>query len=268
LEQEVAARTAALSEAMAQVEAALLLERHAQQQQQQFLATVSHELRTPLAVIDTAAQNLLLSAPQDTPTDARTRRRYEKILNASRRLALLLHDTLNEKRLTLLRHRAETQACAPGALLEDAARAAQAVSDEHRIEVDSSGLPQSWNCDPQLTMLALRTLADNAVKYTPAGSHIVLGGRQEQGALILEISDNGPGIDPDELAQVFEHGYRGRGSHTQAGTGQGLPLARQMMAWQGGTLTLNNLPPGGCRATLRLPLQAPVQESVTATVSA
>ncbi|MCP9759304.1 histidine kinase [Aquitalea sp. S1-19] len=268
LEQEVAARTAELREAMEQVEAALLLERHAQQQQQQFLATVSHELRTPLAVIDSAAQNLMLSGSQDSTSDMRTRRRYEKILNASRRLTLLLQDSLHEKRFELLRHRAAAQACNPKALLEDAARAAQAVSDEHSIRVDCKGLPAQWYCDQQLTMLVLRTLADNAVKYTPAGCRIVLGGRQEGNELVLEISDNGPGIDPDELAQVFEHGYRGRSSHAQAGTGQGLPLARQMLAWQGGTLTLDNLPAGGCRATLRLPAQIPAQASITHAVSA
>ncbi|RQW26608.1 histidine kinase [Rhodobacteraceae bacterium CH30] len=268
LEQEVAARTAELREAMEQVETALLLERHAQQQQQQFLATVSHELRTPLAVIDSAAQNLMLSEPQDSPSDIRTRRRYEKILNASRRLTLLLQDSLHEKRFALLHHRAAAQACVPKALLEDAVRAAQAVSDEHAIEVNCKGLPTQWYCDPQLTMLVLRTLADNAVKYTPAGCRIVLGGRQEGNELVLEISDNGPGIDPDELAHVFEHGYRGRSSRAQAGTGQGLPLARQMLAWQGGTLTLDNLPAGGCRATLRLPAQIPAQASITHAVSA
>ncbi len=265
LEQQVLARTHALHEAMEQVESALLLERHAQQQQQQFLATVSHELRTPLAVIDSAAQNLLLGGGEDNP---HSRKRYQKILNASQRLTLLLQDALSEKRFEL-RHRIERQPCAPIALLQDAARAAQAVSDEHTIELQGEDLPASWLCDTQLTMLVLRTLADNAVKYTPPGSRIVLGGQQQGSELVLEIRDNGPGIAPDELALVFGHGYRGRNNHEQAGSGQGLPLARQMMVWQGGTLTLDNLPQGGCRATIRLPAgDMPLQARATETVSA
>ncbi|NDV12960.1 sensor histidine kinase [Crenobacter caeni] len=269
LEQQVAERTGALKEAMEQVEGALLLERRAQQQQQQFLATVSHELRTPLAVIDSAAQNLLLGTGDAQAVGERTRQRYQKILAASQRLTLLLQDALSDTRFTLARKRIEAIECSPAALLEDAARAAAIVSDTHRIVVDASSLPASWVCDPALTTLALRTLADNAVKYTPAGSEIRLGGMLEGDTLLLCIRDNGPGIRPDELPRLFEHGFRGSESARHAGSGQGLPLARQMLAWQGGSLSVDNQEGGGCCACLRLPRRAAeAHPSTTETVSA
>lgn len=87
LEHRVEERTQELRKAMQQVSAALELEQRAQLEQREFLATVSHELRTPLTVIDTVAQNLELEA---VDADAQTRRRYEKILQATRRLAILL----------------------------------------------------------------------------------------------------------------------------------------------------------------------------------
>ncbi|TIC78473.1 sensor histidine kinase [Crenobacter intestini] len=269
LEQQVAERTEALKEAMEQVEGALLLERRAQQQQQQFLATVSHELRTPLAVIDSAAQNLLLGTGDAQAVGERTRQRYQKILAASQRLTLLLHDALSDTRFTLARQRVEAIECSPAALLEDAARSAAIVSDTHRIVVDTGKLPDIWVCDPALTTLALRTLTDNAVKYTPPGCEIRLGGQLEGDTLLLCIRDNGPGIRPDELPRLFEHGFRGSESARHAGSGQGLPLARQMLAWQGGSLSVDNQEGGGCRACLRLPRRtAEAQPSATETVSA
>ncbi len=266
LEREVAERTQTLKSAMEQVESALLLERRAQQQQQQFLATVSHELRTPLSVIDSAAQNLVLGTDMTSTADAQTRRRYQKILNASQRLTLLLQDALSEPRFDLQRSRFEPSACSPRALLEDAARSARIVSDDHLVRVDGAQLPDTCWCDPALTTLALRTLADNAVKYSPPGCEVILTGRMEGKILVLEVIDNGPGIPPDELPHVFDYGFRGKNADGHAGTGKGLALARQMLLWQGGTLDMETRLQGGCQATLRLPVLQH-QASSTSTVS-
>ncbi len=265
LEREVAERTQTLKSAMEQVESALLLERRAQQQQQ-FLATVSHELRTPLSVIDSAAQNLVLGTDKTSTADVQTRRRYQKILNASQRLTLLLQDALSEPRFDLQRSRFEPSACSPRALLEDAARSARIVSDDHLVRVDGAQLPDTCWCDPALTTLALRTLADNAVKYSPPGCEVILTGRMEGKILVLEVIDNGPGIPPDELPHVFDYGFRGKNADGHAGTGQGLALARQMLLWQGGTLDMETRLQGGYQATLRLPVLQH-QASSTSTVS-
>ena len=96
-----------------------------------------------------------------------------------------------------------------------------------------------------------------------------MGGQLEGDTLLLCIRDNGPGIRPDELPRLFEHGFRGSESARHAGSGQGLPLARQMLAWQGGSLSVENQEGGGCRACLRLPRGGILpQASTTETVSA
>lgn len=254
LERKVAQRTQALQEAMVEVEASLSLERRAQEEQRQFLATVSHELRTPLAVIDAAAQNLALD---DEHGDPLTMARYQKILRATQRLAMLLDDSLNEDCFELLRNSSHPQPCSPKSLLDDAAAAARLLSEGRRLEVDGSALPESFVCDPSLLRLVLRTLADNAVKYTPAGSQVTLRGKAVAGGVELEVQDDGPGIAPADLPRVFDRHYRGQNAARTPGTGLGLPLARRMVEMQGGTLTLDSAPGQGCRATIFLPSAQP-----------
>lgn len=253
LEAKVALRTQALREAMEQVEASLALERRAQDEQRQFLATVSHELRTPLAVIDATAQNLDVD---DAHLDPLTSARYQKILRATQRLTLLLNDSLHEDGFELLRRGLRIAPTELAALLRDAAAAASLLSDGHYFEVETQGLEHAFLCDASLLRLVLRTLADNAVKYTPRSTRIVLRGRQVLQGVELEVEDDGPGISASDLPHVFERFYRGQNVGQKPGTGLGLPLARRMVEMHGGSLTLDSSPRGGSRAKVFLPFQA------------
>jgi len=250
LEAKVASRTAELRNAVSQVEASLAAERRAQEEQRQFLATVSHELRTPVAVIDAAAQNLKLNPQQ---SDLRAQARYDKILRATGQLTGLLKGYLDESQFELLRNGSNSRPARLAPLLQDAAEAARLLSDRHPLTVDAAGLPDHFICDPDLTRLALRTLAENAAKYTPAGTPIVLRGQPADGGVTLEVIDHGPGIPADELPRVFERLFRGRGAAHTAGTGLGLPLARRMIEMQGGTLVIDSQPGTGCHCRIWLP---------------
>ncbi|MGZ2749358.1 sensor histidine kinase [Burkholderia stagnalis] len=250
LEAKVMLRTQALREAMEQVEASLATERRAQDEQRQFLATVSHELRSPLAVIDATAQNLNLD---DSHVDPLTSARYQKILRATQRLTLLLNDSLHEDGFELLRSNCKPVPTELTTLLEDAAAAAGPLSEGHRLEVEAKGLPGTFLCDGSLLRLVLRTLADNAVKYTPTGTRVVFRGRLMQDGVELEVEDEGPGIEPADLPHVFERFYRGRNVGPKPGTGLGLSLAQRIVEMQGGSLSLDSLPGRGCRARIFLP---------------
>jgi len=253
LETKVALRTQELREAMGQVEASLSLERRAQEEQRQFLATVSHELRTPLAVIDATAQNLDLDDPHADPL---TSARYQKILRATQRLTVLLNDSLHEDGFELLRHSSQAAPTDLGVLMNDAAAAASLLSEGHRLEVETQDLDEAFMCDASLLRLVLRTLADNAVKYTPQGTRIVLRGKRLTDGVELQVEDDGPGIGPADLPHVFERFYRGQNVASKPGTGLGLPLARRMIEMQGGNLHLDSTPGQGCRVTIFLPTNA------------
>nr|WP_250646533.1 sensor histidine kinase [Pseudomonas oligotrophica] len=250
LEAVVAERTRALEATVAQVQAALSLERHAREEQRHFLATVSHELRTPLAVIDATAQNLEIDHEDGDPAALE---RYRKILRATERMTRLISSSLDEQHFGLLRSVAQMRETATAPLLHDAASSARVLGETHVIRVEESRLPASLHCDPELLLLVLRTITDNAVKYTPAGTRVVLGGWADDEGVKLQVSDDGPGIAAEDLPRIFEPNYRGRSAGDKAGTGLGLSLAQRMMQMQGGSIAIASTPGAGCQVTLLLP---------------
>lgn len=266
LERQVAERTQALRAAMAESQDALEAERLAREEQRDFLATISHDLRTPVAVIDSIAQNLELEAEGRVDPN---RQRYARILQATQRLTGLLNEQLTEERFSLLRQGPRRTPCAPAELLEAAATAGRLLSGRHliRVEVDPASLPGIFLCDQELTGLALRSLVENAVKYTPPGSLVTLragpAGRRESDGLWLEVIDNGPGLGPEEVACLFDPYFRGANAQGQPGQGLGLPLGRRMIQTQGGTLTAKCAPDQGCRFRIWLPGPRPYPFTAT-----
>jgi signal transduction histidine kinase len=181
LENLVALRTGDLQQAMQQVEHALVMERVVQRRQHQFLETMSHEIRTPLAVIDAAAQNLERELNASRTVSAATLTRLEKIQQATLRLSSLFDDYAGDARFEGLAHGINLQWVALGPMLQDAADAGRMLTNGHVFQIDPATQSMQICCDPDLMRLVLRTLADNAVKYTPPGSRIIMGGDNGDG---------------------------------------------------------------------------------------
>lgn len=251
LAEQVEYRTRVLQDTMYQLHQALDAERHAQEEQRQFLATVSHELRTPLAVIDIVAQNLDID--ENHTSESERRLRYDKIQQATRRLSSLLDNYLDENRFSLPRRGPQRQPTNLSQLLEDAANSARVLADRHGLIVSAERLPTEFTCDTDLTRLALRNLADNAVKYTPPGTVVILSGDCIEGGILLTVTDQGTGLSATQLERIFIPGQRGQDTEKKAGWGMGLPLARRMIETQGGTLTATSNPGQGCTFQIWLP---------------
>jgi len=248
LEDKVAERTQALSSALTQVEKARAREQEVNREQRQFVATVSHELRTPLAVIDATVQNLLLLNAANL--DASARARLDKIQLAADRLATIVDEGLTPARLCVLDDAPKLMNASLHDLLADAALKTYMSYADHHIDVECAPDIVAY-CDPELLRLVLRTLADNAAKYTPPGTHVALRARVDDNGIDIEIADDGPGIAADELPHVFEKYFRGRGAASQPGTGLGLPLARYAVEAMGGTIAVTAAK--GTTFTIRLP---------------
>lgn len=240
--------------AVQQTSAALATERRIFAERQTFLASVTHELRTPLTVIDTIAQNLELEAGN---TEPETRQRYGQILEATARLSNLLTQYLDESQLAASRAVAGMSYCNPRHLLGAAIEAAQPLARGHRFHIEAEGLPERFLCHADTLNLALMTLTDNAVKYTPPGSAIVLRGgrlgRRASDDIWIEVCDQGPGLDDEECRLIFQPYYRGESASKQPGQGLGLLLARRVIEQQGGSLTVISRPGEGCIFRIRLP---------------
>jgi signal transduction histidine kinase len=114
--------------------------------------------------------------------------------------------------------------------------------------------------DAELIHMVIAHLIDNAVKYTPQGSPIVMGAHASERGVIIHVTDQGPGITRDEQSQIFEKFYRGsRGQHLK-GTGMGLAIAREIVRAHGEEIWVKSSPGKGSEFCFSLPI-APVESA-------
>lgn len=224
------------------------LERSAETQRQ-LVEEASHELRTPLAVLATNA-DVLLAHPEPT-LDV-----YREGLQRSRDVARRMQATIDEL-LVDARGRARTVTRAPvdlvavvGGVVADA----RVLAASQGVELAVSG-PPSARCslDEPTVRRAIANLVDNAVRYSPAGAEVDVAVRVADTTAAVVVTDQGPGIPPDEQGHIFERFWRGR-PDTQ-GSGLGLPIANQVALAHGGTLEVTSPTPTGRGTTFTLTLR-------------
>jgi signal transduction histidine kinase len=100
---------------------------------------------------------------------------------------------------------------------------------------------------------AMANLVDNAIKYTPRNGRVDLAAAREGDAVVIRVSDTGPGISPQDLPRIFDRLYRGDRSRATRGLGLGLSLVRAYVEAQGGTVTVHSLVGSGATFEIRLP---------------
>ena len=214
--------------------------------QQEFVADASHQLRTPLTGL-----RLQLEELQGSRLDDEGRAAAAAGLAEVDRLSAIIDELL-----VLSRAGEHEMPAEPIALAEAADRAQSrwqkaAGARGLRLERVSAGEGGVVLCAGSDLDRALDALVENAIVYSRWGSEVVIG----DGPGTIEVLDRGPGLGQDEQEAVFERFYRGSaGRRGPAGTGLGLPIARELAAGWGGAVTISNRVGGGARAVLELPL--------------
>jgi len=132
-------------------------------------------------------------------------------------------------------------------LFDDVAEAKGVV-----LRVEDAG-DLALRADRTRVLQALANLADNAVKYTPAGGGVVLAARPADAFVLLTVADSGVGIPPQDLPHVWERLFRGDRSRSERGLGLGLSLVKAIALAHGGSVAVDSSPGKGSRFTLRLP---------------
>jgi two-component system sensor histidine kinase KdpD len=202
------------------------------------LASVSHDLRSPLTAIKAAVGSLR------TPGLAWTEEDREQLLSLiesqTDRLTATVTDLLDMSRIEGGAVQPDIEPVQVAPLLEEAAVPARTAG--RPVEIDAPA--DLWlRADYGLLLQALRNLVENAVKY--ASGAIRLRGREDGRLAFLEVSDEGPGIDPADLPHVFERFYRGtRTREKPQGTGLGLSIVRAMVELCGGRVSVASSPAG------------------------
>ena len=150
-----------------------------------------------------------------------------------------------------------------GAVLRDAVETVQPEAEDREVHLDveaATDLPPLYGDPGRLTQV-MWNLLSNALKYSPPGSPVVVRMRRGDGAVILQVSDSGPGIPAEALPHVFEPFWKGEGNEQRgSGLGLGLSIARRLAALHGGHLTAESR--NGQGTTFCLFIPAPVPEGV------
>jgi signal transduction histidine kinase len=220
-----------------------------------FLADASHELRTPVAALHATAERLLRDQPARPARDAIE----AQLARDSRRLGRLVDDLLNLARLDAreTQHRETVDLCE----LARTAVTAAAHASPARVELVTAAGPVLASGDPDALLRAIRNLLDNALAVADT---VVLEATQTAHGPAISVSDNGPGIPPQERDRIFEPFVRLPAS-PGGGIGLGLAIVQRTIASHGGTVTCEPSPSGGARFTLRLPLVGEERTTADAT---
>ena len=218
--------------------------------QTDFISDVSHEFKTPINAIEGYASLL-----EGEPSPEEQRAYVEKILFNTRRLSALTGNILLLSKLSnqsilpqKTQFRLDEQIRQAIVALEQKWSEKELGFEVELAETPFFGyeslLPHVWT-----------NLIGNAVKFSPKGGEIRIKMMRTEGAVVFTIEDDGPGIVPGDEEHIFTKFYQSESSHGMEGNGLGLALVRQIVEMSGGSVDVQNLEVGGCRFTVRLPLE-------------
>ena len=213
------------------------------------LASLGHDLRTPLTAIRVAVSNA-----NDTSLPAPLREEQARLaLSQIDHLSRLLQEILDMARIEAHAVPVARDWVTAADVVEAAVAHAGAALAQHRLDIDAEGATEV-QIDPRLTSAALAHLLENAARYSAAGTTVGVRGFVAEDGLRLSVSDEGPGLQDEDLEHLFEPFVRGRaGRAGTGGTGLGLAITRGLLAAEGGRVWADRIPGSGARFTIHVP---------------
>ena len=220
------------------------------------IANVSHELRTPLSALRAVLENLVDGVSEPDPET------LVSMLRQTERLSRLVTQLLDLSRLESGAVPLSVTGFAARPFLErvcDDARYARAQvsggSPSVRVEAADGVV---INGDMERVHQVVTNLVDNALRHSPPGGEVVVRARDDASAVVLEVTDTGPGIPEAEAARVFDRFHRldSSDSAQSGGTGLGLSIARWIVDLHKGAIRAEPNVPTGCRMVVELPKAA------------
>lgn len=219
----------------------------------EFIANASHELRTPLFSLGG-----FLELMTDEELDEATRREFLGTMREQvDRLAKLATDLLDLSRLDAGRMHVQWEPVDLGSVAQTLAEEFGLIAERRGqdLSVEVEGLPVA-QADELRVLQAGRALVDNALVHTPPGTRVTVRAWSQAGRALLSVSDNGPGVAPEDVSHVFDRFYRIEGN-VASGSGLGLAIARELATLMGGDVSLESQPG---RTTVTVALTAEVSE--------
>ncbi|MDW8100287.1 MAG: ATP-binding protein [Anaerolineae bacterium] len=245
LEAQVAARTEDLQRALARAQEADRLK-------SVFLSTISHELRTPLAAIKGFASTLL---QEDVEWDPTTQREFLSIIEReSDQLERLISQLLDISRLEAGILNIEQVACSLSEIVQGVASRLKVIARAHELQVHIPlDLPLVY-ADRQRIGQVLSNLVENAAKYAPPHTAIVISASAVEDQVQVSVSDQGAGIPPELRERIFDRFFRADPRDGRPGTGLGLAICQGIVEAHGGRIWVEGKPGQGSVFVFTLPI--------------
>ncbi|WP_395689712.1 ATP-binding protein [Caenimonas koreensis] len=234
----------------------------ADQRKNQFLATLAHELRNPLGTLHMTIE--IMRRHEHMPPAQLVERR-EVMARQVQQLSRLVDDLMDVSRISLGKVALQRQFADVNDLAREALEMTQAAIQAKRHAVSFQPAPQALMVDVDVARMkqVLGNLIHNAARYTTAGGRIGVSVRREDAYAIVDVADNGMGISPQEISNVFGLFVQGNSGDGQpAGLGVGLTLVQRLVEAHGGHVRAASAGVGqGSRFTVSLPLHRVTPDS-------
>ena len=243
--------TRALDAMVASVDASLAVRTESEARLREFVANASHELRTPLTSVSGYLQLDLDGALAD---DEHHRRSIGRALAEATRMRRIVADlqllTELDEDLTPVMRDVDVAELAREAVLD-----ASTVDRSRTWTVNTGEEPLLVRADPDQLRQVIVNLLDNVRVHTPPGTTTTVSAARRADEVILEVSDDGPGVPADELPRAFDRFWRRDPSRSRAsgGSGLGLSIVAAVIAAHAGSVEAARSPSGGLRVRIELP---------------
>ncbi|MBQ7767364.1 MAG: sensor histidine kinase KdpD [Oscillospiraceae bacterium] len=217
------------------------------------LRSISHDLRTPLTSISGNA-GMLLSDLEKLDDDT-VRQMCGDIYDDSAWLTNLVENLLAVTKIEEGRMRLQKQPHLVEEIVSEALQHISRKQTEHIVTVHHENELLLAKCDARLIIQVIINLVDNAIKYTPAGSHITITTKQNEQHTEISVADNGAGIPDSEKEKVFQMFYSGSNpiADCRRSLGLGLSLCKSIITAHGGKITVSDNAPAGTIFTFTIP---------------
>ena len=259
---EVGRLGAALNGMLTRIEASVSEREASQELTRRFFADASHELRNPLASLRANAELYQQGALQEPH---QVDEAMGRIAHEAQRMSALVDDMLRLARLD--QHPGQhAEPVDVTALVTECAERAEITDPVRAWHTDiAPGLSSTG--DEELLRRAVDNLLANVRAHTPGHTTATLTAAQCNGSITIEVSDDGPGVSPDQLARIFDRFYRsGPGRGCPPGSGLGLAIVNAVATTHNGTAQASLNDPHGLRITLTLPASGAPEASAAVPV--
>jgi len=250
---EVGRLGAALNGMLTRIETSVSEREASQELTRRFFADASHELRNPLASLRANAELYQQGALREPH---QVDEAMGRIAHEAQRMSALVDDMLRLARLDQQPGQ-HVEPVDVTALVAECAERAEITDPERAWRTDiAPGLTATG--DEELLRRAIDNLVANVRAHTPGQTTATLTAARSNGSIAIEVSDDGPGVPPAQLARIFDRFYRaGPGRDCPPGAGLGLAIVNAVAAAHHGTAQASLNDPHGLRITLTLPGSGP-----------